>query len=91
MATAAPSAPLPLFYNNIEPLNSNQHGKIILRPFDMGMRVACSTAAHLGCARNEVMTYANSTSVSHLKTRAIVVYEVHINRAMINAANMGVQ
>ena len=34
MATAAPSAPLPLFYNNIEPLNSNQHGKMKLRQIE---------------------------------------------------------
>jgi hypothetical protein len=37
------------------------------------------------------MTYANSTSVSHLKTRAMVPYEVHIKSAMIKAAKMGVQ
>jgi hypothetical protein len=31
MATAAPTQNLPLFYNNVEPLNSTQHGKMKVR------------------------------------------------------------
>ena len=31
MATAAPTQNLPLFYNNIEPLNLDQHGTMKVR------------------------------------------------------------
>lgn len=34
MATAAPTQSLPLFYNAIEPLNANQHGKAKVRGID---------------------------------------------------------
>ena len=34
MATAAPNTQLPLLYNSLEPLNSNQHGKARVRRLD---------------------------------------------------------
>jgi hypothetical protein len=34
MASAAPTTTLPIFYNQIEPLNFNQHGKMKVRPIE---------------------------------------------------------
>ena len=38
MATAAPTQNLPLFYNAIEPLNLDQHGKMHVRGIDQHAR-----------------------------------------------------
>ena len=40
MATAAPNISLPLFYNAIEPLNANQHGKMKVRPIEKSPQIA---------------------------------------------------
>jgi len=40
MATAAPNQPLPLFYNALEALNLNQHGKMKIRPVDKPTMIA---------------------------------------------------
>ena len=39
MATAAPNISLPLFYNAIEPLNFNQHGKMKVRPIEKSPQI----------------------------------------------------
>ena len=58
----------------------------IRRTSDIAARnVSRSTARQSGWAKNAVITYANSTSVSHLKIRAIVRYEVQEQAATISS------
>jgi hypothetical protein len=44
MATAAPTQTLPLFYQDLEPLNASQHGKMKVRPIDKAPQLAKSHA-----------------------------------------------
>src|SRR5439155_16215306 len=54
-----------------------------------GMTVASSARRQSTRATNAVRTYARSTSVSHLNTRAIVRYDDHINSTIITAPKTG--
>jgi hypothetical protein len=44
MASAAPTSSLPLFYNSIEPLNANQHGKMKVRPIEKSAAIGATHA-----------------------------------------------
>jgi len=44
MATAAPNTSLPLFYDALEPLNLNQHGKMKLRRIDQNKAIGATHA-----------------------------------------------
>ena len=44
MASAAPSPNMPLFYNSIEPLNANQHGKMKVRPIEKSTAIGSTHA-----------------------------------------------
>src|SRR5512140_57740 len=54
-----------------------------------GTSVPFATALHDGFARNAAMTYANSTSVSHLKILSSDSYEPNIRNSRITTANTG--
>src|ERR1039458_4007972 len=56
-----------------------------------GSSVAARTAFQSGWARKAVATYANRTSVSHLKIRAIRRYDDQKSRTTISPAYTGVQ
>src|SRR5689334_11465842 len=56
-----------------------------------GITVAWRTVFQSGRTRKAVTTYANNTSVSHLKRRTICRYEVQNNNDVISVARIGVQ
>ena len=56
-----------------------------------GITVARITCPQSGFTRKAVITYANRTIVSHLKTRTMDRYEVKNKVAIIKPANNGVQ
>src|SRR6185369_12111024 len=56
-----------------------------------GITVEWKTVFQSGRTRKAVITYVNNTSVSHLKTRTIRLYEVQNNNDVISVAKIGVQ
>src|SRR5689334_3271462 len=56
-----------------------------------GTNVLRATSIQSGFDRNAAITYANSTSVSHLNTRAISRYDDQKSNTVIRTAKTGVQ
>src|ERR1051325_7567557 len=56
-----------------------------------GTTVEWKTVFQSGRTRKAVITYVNNTSVSHLKTRTIRLYEVQNNKEVMSVAKTGVQ